>query len=435
MALRLTIRTGEGSGESVEFVGRPLTIGREDSCDLTIKDDKVSRNHASLELDSDGRVVLRDLESRNGTHVNGQRVRSTLLNGGEELRFGDTVVVFSVDAPNAEHDQPGELREAALAATRVSARTPEPSPPRARAVSVPEPLPRSPEVRSAQAPPSASTIQRIKLQRSLRTTTIVGVIVALALIAVAVLLATGAFTGTQAAPTTAAQVISRVAPSTVLVVADDGNGIASRGSGWVWDASRGLIVTNAHVTVEGQLYTVGRGETMALQNNPQGQIIAGPHARTARLLGQALCEDIAVLKVSNTAGLKTLRRLPSQAQLKIGEAVVAVGYPGTVSLLQNPQFGANLTGDTGVVSQPRTTFPAIPGEAGRPTTGPYHNVVLTDTPINPGNSGGPLVDYQSQLVGMDTATREGVQQQNYAIGVDRINQVVPRLLAGQNVCG
>jgi serine protease Do len=287
---------------------------------------------------------------------------------------------------------------------------------------VPEPLSRSPEVRSAQAPPSASTIQRIKLQRSLRTTTIVGVIVALALIAVAVLLATGAFTGTQAAPTTAAQVISRVAPSTVLVVADDGNGIASRGSGWVWDASRGLIVTNAHVTVEGQLYTVGRGETMALQNNPQGQIIAGPHARTARLLGQALCEDIAVLKVSNTAGL-------------IGEAVVAVGYPGTVSLLQNPQFGANLTGDTGVVSQPRTTFPAIPGEAGRPTTGPYHNVVLTDTPINPGNSGGPLVDYQSQLVGMDTATREGVQQQNYAIGVDRINQVVPRLLAGQNVCG
>jgi serine protease Do len=219
------------------------------------------------------------------------------------------------------------------------------------------------------------------------------------------------------------------------VVADDGNGIASRGSGWVWDASRGLIVTNAHVTVEGQLYTVGMGETMALQNNAQGQIIAGPHARTAKLLGQALCEDIAVLKVSNTAGLKTLRRLPSQAQLKIGEAVVAVGYPGTVSLLQNPQFGANLTGDTGVVSQPRTTFPAIPGEAGRPTTGPYHNVVLTDTPINPGNSGGPLVDYQSQLVGMDTATREGVQQQNYAIGVDRINQVVPRLLAGQNVCG
>jgi S1-C subfamily serine protease len=435
MALRLTIRTGEEPGKSVEFVGRQLTIGRDDSCDLTIKDDKVSRNHAIVELDSDGRAVLRDLESRNGTHVNGQRVRSTILNGGEQLRFGDTVVVFSVDALDAEHGQPGALRPAALAATRVRARRPEPSPPPARAAAVPERLPPSPEVPSAQAPPSASTIQRIKLQRSLRTTTIVGVIVAVALIAVAALLATGTFSGTQAAAPTAAQVIAQVAPSTVLVVADDGNGTASRGSGWVWDASRGLIVTNAHVTVEGQLYTVGTGETMALQNNAQGRIIAGPHARTARLIGQALCEDIAVLKVSNSAGLRTLRRLPSQARLKIGEAVVAVGYPGTVSLLQNPEFGANLTGDTGVVSQPRTTFPAIPGEAGRPTTGPYHNVVLTDTPINPGNSGGPLVDYQNQLVGMDTATREGVQQQNYAIGVDRINEIVPRLLAGQNVCG
>jgi S1-C subfamily serine protease len=71
---------------------------------------------------------------------------------------------------------------------------------------------------------------------------------------------------------------------------------------------------------------------------------------------------------------------------------------------------------------------------GRPTTGPYHDVVLTDTPINPGNSGGPLVDYQSRLVGMNTAQRTGVQQQNYAIGVDRINKIVPELLAGQKVC-
>jgi S1-C subfamily serine protease len=440
VTLRLTIRTGEEPGNSVEFVGVQLTIGRDDSCDLTIKDEKVSRKHAVVALDPEGRAVLRDLESRNGTQVNGRRVQSAILTGGEQLRFGDTVVVSSVDGPNGEQVDPHQVQRAALAATRLSVPVPAapvPAFPPAsaserRSVSPREKPPPSPGEPSVPARPSPSTIQRIKLQRSLRRTTIVGIAAVISMIVVAVLLVTGAFSGNGTA--TAEQVVAQVAPSTVLVVADDGNGTAERGSGWVWNASRGLIVTNAHVTAGGSLYTVGTGETMTLQSDAQGQIVAGPHARAAKLIGQALCEDIAVLRASNTAGLKTLPRFSSQARLKIGDAVVAVGYPGTVSLLQNPQFGANLTGDTGVVSQPKTTFPAIPGVGGRPTTGPYHDVVLTDTPINPGNSGGPLVDYQSRLVGMNTAQRTGVQQQNYAIGVDRINKIVPELLAGQKVC-
>ncbi len=435
MTLRLTIRTGKEPGKSIELSGDQLTIGRDEGCDLTLRDDKVSRKHAILEAGSDGKAVLRDLDSSNGTYVNGQPIRTVTITGGEHLRFGDTVVVASEDGRGAGEGKPGALREAAVAATRLGAPTPPAAaaPAGDRAGSPPEPQPAA--ARSLQAPPSPSTIQRIKLQRSLLRTTIVGVVVAVALIVVVVLLATGALSSSQAPPATAAQVISQVAPSTVLVVSDHGNGTGERGSGWVWDASRGLIVTNAHVTAGGVLYTIGSGQTMTLQTDAQGEVVAGAHARVAKLLGQALCEDIAVLKVSNTGGLRTLPRLPSQSELKIGDGVVAVGYPGTVSLLQNPQFGANLTGDTGVVSQPRTTFPAIPGTfGGPPTTGPYHDVILTDTPINHGNSGGPLVDYHARLVGMNTATNQQAQGQNYAIGVDRIDQIVPRLLAGQNVC-
>lgn len=264
-------------------------------------------------------------------------------------------------------------------------------------------------------------------------------VVLIAIAVVAVLLATGAFSSssqTSTAAQTPAQVIAHVTPSTVLVVSDQGSSGVSRGSGWVWDVSRGEIVTNAHVTSGGQVYTIGTGDSLTLQNSAQGAVVAGANARPATLLGQSLCEDIAVLRVSNIAGLKTFARLPSQSMLKIGTPVVALGYPATQANLQQPDYSANLTGDAGVVSQPRTTFGRIPASSnGEPATGPYGNVILTDTPINPGNSGGPLVDYQDRIVGMNTATVSGAQGQNYAIGIDRIDRVVPELIAGQKPCG
>ena len=62
-------------------------------------------------------------------------------------------------------------------------------------------------------------------------------------------------------------------------------------------------------------------------------------------------------------------------------------------------------------------------------------MILTDTVINHGNSGGPLVNEKAQLVGMNSAGRTDVQGQNYAIAVDRIEEIVPKILAGQKVCG
>lgn len=420
MAVRLTIRKGAQPGKSVEVQDGQITIGRDDRCDLTIVDWKVSRKHALLEIDPNGRAVLRDLKSSNGTFVNGNRVSTTTLTGGEELRFGDTVVVSSaIDAPSDDGGAaPMGARPPAGPATEVAPRVSNHAP------------------AAAPAPESPSTIQRLVIQRSLRRVTVLGVALLLAVIAVGAMLAAGVFTGGGSATSVSpAQVIANVAPSTVLVVADDGDGSANRGSGWVWNAAQGLIVTNAHVTVGGDYFTVASGETMTIRPDSQGRIVAGAGARRATLRGQSLCEDIAVLQIPNTSGLKTMPRLVSQAQLKIGDPVIAVGYPATFNLLQNPDFGANLTGDAGLVSQPQTTFPAIPGDNGGPATGPYHDVILTDTPINPGNSGGPLVDYQSRLVGMNTAERTGVQGQNYAIGVDRIDQIVPQLLTGRNVCG
>jgi adenylate cyclase len=73
-----------------------LTIGRADDCDLVVPDRTVSRHHASLIHYDDGRWVIRDLGSKNGTRVNGARVDvEATVEPGDELGFGAAVMRFA----------------------------------------------------------------------------------------------------------------------------------------------------------------------------------------------------------------------------------------------------------------------------------------------------------------------------------------------------
>jgi hypothetical protein len=70
-------------------------IGRSPSCDLEIPDRTMSRQHAMLEVVDDERIYLTDLDSRNGTKVNGERIMNTVRLKPEDIvSFGD--VSFSV---------------------------------------------------------------------------------------------------------------------------------------------------------------------------------------------------------------------------------------------------------------------------------------------------------------------------------------------------
>ena len=145
---------------------------------------------------------------------------------------------------------------------------------------------------------------------------------------------------------------------------------ASRGTGWVWDASQGYIVTNAHVVAGGKSYSVAKGDHLRIDVKGN-DIIATPNGKTAKLVGDADCADIGVLKVSDTSGLVTSPR-GSQKELRIGDHVVAVGYPATLNTTTSDVFSTpgftsgDLTATSGDVSQTQTTFGAIPGE-GRST--------------------------------------------------------------------
>jgi S1-C subfamily serine protease len=277
------------------------------------------------------------------------------------------------------------------------------------------------------------------LQRAVNRATIIGVIAIVLVVVVGVLLAAGVFSGGGGGTVSNAEIVAKTKPSTYFIVNNKGDA-ASRGTGWVWDAAKGIIVTNAHVVAGGKSFSVASGDDLRIQVNGT-DIAASPGGKSAKLLGEADCEDIGVLQVSDANGLVTLPR-GSQKNLQIGDHVVAVGYPATLNTTTSDTFStpgftrAQLTATSGDVSTVETTFGAIPGEGpGDPTVGPYQNVILTDTVINKGNSGGPLVNEKSQLVGMNSAGRTDVQGQNYAISVDRISQVVPQIISGRDVCG
>jgi pSer/pThr/pTyr-binding forkhead associated (FHA) protein len=95
----LVIRTGGFEGTRYELAGEETLIGRNPTTDITLLDEGISREHAIILFDDDqAHYEIEDLESTNGTKVNGKRVRSAALAPGDEITIGHTVFEFVIDA-------------------------------------------------------------------------------------------------------------------------------------------------------------------------------------------------------------------------------------------------------------------------------------------------------------------------------------------------
>ena len=178
------------------------------------------------------------------------------------------------------------------------------------------------------------------------------------------------------------------------------------GSGFVYD-TQGHIVTNSHV--------VGSVNSTAQITFSDGRSFV------ASVIGDDVFADIAVLKINQTdipeEGFD-LVPLPiaNSSTVKVGEPVVAIGYPFATSL------GSKSTLSAGVISQ---TQRLILSESYG-----YQAVLQTDVDINPGNSGGPLLNIDGEVVGINSATfsAEAGAEINYAVPSDMISTVVPSLI-------
>ena len=92
---RLRVQGHDGSSRDVG-IGAGLTIGRAVDNDLVLRDERVSRHHGRIS-GRRGTLVYADLDSTNGSEVNGHRVREVVLGAGDHIRVGSTTLEVEVD--------------------------------------------------------------------------------------------------------------------------------------------------------------------------------------------------------------------------------------------------------------------------------------------------------------------------------------------------
>ena len=181
----------------------------------------------------------------------------------------------------------------------------------------------------------------------------------------------------------------------------------SLGTGFIVHRN-GYVVTNNHVIDRARQITVELADGRSL---PAEVVGADPDA------------DLAVLHIRSTTPLPTLA-MGDSADLMIGEPVIAVGNP----------LGYSHSVSTGIVSAlHRDINPEKPDGGGEapPAHGEeaaLHDLIQTDAAINPGNSGGPLLNAYGEVIGINTAIRNGAQNIGFAIPIDRLRDLIPELM-------
>jgi len=116
---RLTMRLDSGEKISHDLVDETISIGRSPENSICLEDPSVSSRHAELMMMGEN-CYLKDLDSTNGTLVNGEPVKSVQLRAGDRVRFGKVEAYYECDAPGAAqplpHLETAEARPAELSA-------------------------------------------------------------------------------------------------------------------------------------------------------------------------------------------------------------------------------------------------------------------------------------------------------------------------------
>jgi len=173
---------------------------------------------------------------------------------------------------------------------------------------------------------------------------------------------------------------------------------AGSGSGFIIDAKKGYIATNNHVIEGAKKITVSLSDGRNLEAK-----VIGADART----------DLAVLQISDVSNL-TAVTLADSSKVEVGEPVVAIGNPG------GNEFARSVT--TGVISATDRTLD-LQGESS-------FGLLQTDAAINPGNSGGPLVNYQGQVIGINSAkyAQAGFEGMGFSIPISAAMPTINQLI-------
>jgi pSer/pThr/pTyr-binding forkhead associated (FHA) protein len=126
-AVTFQVLEGIDKGRIFRDLQLPVTIGREEGNLLRLNDERVSRFHAKIQVDSED-FILTDLESTNGTRVNGTVVQIRRLRYGDRVAVGRSLLLFGsneeIAARIALMDSPGDVSMASDAQSQLPAEGP-----------------------------------------------------------------------------------------------------------------------------------------------------------------------------------------------------------------------------------------------------------------------------------------------------------------------
>jgi predicted component of type VI protein secretion system len=121
----LKILHGADRGKVYENLEPPLTVGREEGNDIQLNDERVSRCHFKVQRDND-RLVLTDLDSTNGTKVNGVECQLKILRHGDLISVGRSLMLVGSESQIAARmaamgpDHPTMNRDAASSGSSIA---------------------------------------------------------------------------------------------------------------------------------------------------------------------------------------------------------------------------------------------------------------------------------------------------------------------------
>jgi pSer/pThr/pTyr-binding forkhead associated (FHA) protein len=121
----IKILHGADRGKVFDSLEPPLTIGREEGNDIQLNDERVSRCHFKIQRDND-RLVLTDLDSTNGTKVNGVETQLKILRYGDLINVGRSLMLIGTEEQIAARlavmnkDNATQSREAASSESSIA---------------------------------------------------------------------------------------------------------------------------------------------------------------------------------------------------------------------------------------------------------------------------------------------------------------------------
>ena len=214
------------------------------------------------------------------------------------------------------------------------------------------------------------------------------------------------------APTVSEEPVVAVAealsPSVVRVEVESDTAFGfGLGSGIVWDAQNGYIVTNHHVVEGADDVDV----TLSDGTRLDGEVIGGSSGH-----------DVAVVRVDPDAAELVAATFAPASSVRVGQLAVAIGSP----------LGLTGTVTAGIVSAVR-----IQVQGGSDPSSPVPvEMIQTDAAINRGNSGGALADWQGRVIGMNTmiqTTTGGSIGLGFAVPSDTVDLIATRIIRGESL--